>query len=241
MSNAQYHIYGKHASIAALKNPNRNILMVYCTERTLQEHHKLISKFQYKLVGGKELANLTNNATHQDIVIKTTNICYTYLRDIDFSDLNHKIAILDQVTDVHNVGAIIRSAAFFGVATVIVQNDNSPQENGVMAKIASGGLEAINFCRVPNISQAIKHLKEIGFWVVGLDIDGETKIDKKILHGKLAFVLGAEGLGMRKLTKENCDLLYCINGNTEVVDSLNVSNAAAVAFSLMREYLSEET
>lgn len=222
-----YYLYGRHAVDAALNNEKRQIRAVLCTDKTYTDYQQKITKYSHKVVTSAYLDKLLAGAVHQDIALQVLPITEYYLPN-NISD--DKIAILDQVTDPQNIGGIIRSAAAFGINTIIVPERNSPPENGSMAKAASGGLEKINLISVVNISQAIKQLKQQGFWIIGLDSETTQVINQQSLRGKVAMVLGAEGKGMRRLVRENCDLLLKIPQMSGAVQSLNVANAASIAF-----------
>ncbi len=136
--------------------------------------------------------------------------------------------MLDQVTDPHNVGAILRSAAAFDAVAVVVTDKHAPQESGVMAKAASGAMETVPLVTVGNLSQAIEKLKKAGYWTAGFSSHAKQTLAEAKLDGKTALVLGAEGDGMRRLTSERCDFLVKLP-MSDKMESLNVSNAAAVA------------
>lgn len=224
-----YYIYGKHPSIAALNNPKRKIIEIYCSKDFFENYSQIISIHNYKIVNNAYLNDLLpKDSAHQGIIIKTKQISTT-IEAIDLTTQNMRIAILDQVTDPHNVGAIIRSAAAFGIYTVIITKDNSAEENGVLAKTSCGGLEKINLVCVTNIKATIDLLKKYGFWIIGLDSNSKEYISEKILSGKICMVLGSEGSGMRRLTSENCDLLVKIPID-EAMNSINVSSAASIVF-----------
>ena len=171
-------------------------------------------------------ALLPPGAVHQGIALRTSPLPE---RDVaEVCEDATRVVVLDQVTDPHNFGAILRSAAVFGATALITTDRNSPPFGGALAKAASGGLEQVRIARVTNLVRAIDELKELGFEVIGLDGDGESPLPDLKLSPRVALVLGAEGAGLRRLTREHCDLLARLPaaGNMK---SLNVSNAAAVA------------
>ena len=227
-----YYLYGKHASLAALNNTNRKILSVLCTKKVYQNHEKLIGKYPHKIIESNYLDKILGNLTHQDIALKVSPITKFTFDEINLNSPNCKIAILDQISDPHNIGAIIRSAAAFNLSAIIVPNNNFPNENGIIAKVASGGLEKVSILSVTNLVSAINCLKNHGFWVVGFDSEVPQEVKSENLHGKVCMVLGAEGKGIRRLVKENCDLLLKISLPNISIGSLNVSSAAAIIFYL---------
>jgi 23S rRNA (guanosine2251-2'-O)-methyltransferase len=138
------------------------------------------------------------------------------------------LLVLDQVTDPHNVGAILRSAAAFGAIGIVTQDRHSPPESGVVAKAASGALERVRWARVVNLARALDDIGEAGFWRIGLTGDAGAELKDSLGPPRVALVLGAEGAGMRPNTREHCDALARLP-ISDSVESLNVSNAAAVA------------
>ena len=148
--------------------------------------------------------------------------------DIEDVAAEGTVLVLDQLTDPHNVGAILRSAAAFAVKAVVTTARHSPEATGVLAKSASGALDIVPMVTVPNLARALTELKERGFLTVGLDSEGETDLAAATLREPLALVLGAEGRGLRQLTRETCDIRARLD-LPGAIKSLNVSNAAAVA------------
>ncbi|MDP1964228.1 MAG: 23S rRNA (guanosine(2251)-2'-O)-methyltransferase RlmB, partial [Reyranella sp.] len=173
--------------------------------------------------------NLPAGAVHQGIAILVAPLEDPALEDILARCGDTALVLaLDQVTDPHNVGAILRSAAAFGVAGIVVTERNAPADTGVLAKAASGALEVVPLLRAVNLARTLDQLKEAGFWLYGLDERGDVAIGDLDLAGRVCIVLGAEGEGLRRLTSEKCDRLATIPTKVALA-ALNVSNAAAVA------------
>ncbi len=167
-----------------------------------------------------------DGSVHQGIIIETMPLPELGLDYI--TKKGGKIVILDQVTDPQNVGAILRTAAAFNVTAIIIPKDNAPEESSALAKAASGTLEILPIIRVTNLVRSIEDLKKHGYWFIGMDGDTETEIgDIKDLSTNTALVMGAEGKGLRRLTREACDYITKIPISVQV-ESLNVSNAAAI-------------
>ena len=170
-----------------------------------------------------------NDAPHQGVVIEAEPLDEVWLDDLlQGTGERAVLLVLDQVTDPHNVGAILRSAAAFGAVGIVTQDRHSPPESGVVAKAASGALERVPWARVVNLARALEDIAEGGFWRIGLAGDAEVQIKDALGPQRVALVLGAEGAGLRPNTREHCDALACLP-ITDAVESLNVSNAAAVA------------
>jgi 23S rRNA (guanosine2251-2'-O)-methyltransferase len=169
------------------------------------------------------------DAPHQGVVIEVEPLEDVWLDEILGSAADRAILlVLDQVTDPHNVGAILRSAAAFGAIGIVTQDRHSPPESGALAKAASGALETMSWVRTVNLARALEELAEAGFWRIGLTGDADTDLKDALGPNRVALVLGAEGPGLRPNTREHCDALARLP-ITSAVESLNVSNAAAVA------------
>lgn len=216
---SKYWIYGKHAVLSAIKNPKRNIEKILIT----QNAQKDINIPKAQVVHPSEIDKIAKNAVHQGVAALVEPLPEHSLDEID----EGLVLILDQITDPHNIGAILRSSAAFGVKAVIATNKNFPRETGVMAKSASGALDLLPIVKVSNVKNSIDVLKKRGFWVVGLDGSASDTLEKAKGFKNIVLVAGAEGKGLRKLTMENCDLLVKIPINS--VESLNVSNAVAIS------------
>jgi len=224
-----YYIYGKHPVFSAINNPNRQIENILCTQAIFDTNTKLISSKPYKIVNNDVLFKLVENQHHQGIAAKVKPIFSYNIEDIDIKKPKHRIAILDQITDPQNIGSIIRSAAAFEIDAIILPLDNSPNENGTIAKAACGTLELIKIIRVTNLNSCMNYLKKHGFWIIGLTGEAKDYFNDKLISDKIALVLGSEDKGMRRLVQENCDYLAKIPISNKV-ESLNVSNAASIIF-----------
>jgi 23S rRNA (guanosine2251-2'-O)-methyltransferase len=222
-------LYGRHPVLAALANPERRIERILATKDVAERHAKEFAG-RAQILSREELAQrLPAGAVHQGIAVLTAPLEEPQLEDVLARCGEAAMVLaLDQVTDPHNVGAILRSAAAFGVAGVIVTERNAPADTGVLAKSASGALELVPLVRAVNLARALDQLKDAGFWLYGLDENGEAPIGSLDLAGRVCIVLGAEGEGLRRLTLEKCDRLVTIP-TSQALAALNVSNAAAVA------------
>ncbi|WP_215746798.1 23S rRNA (guanosine(2251)-2'-O)-methyltransferase RlmB [Gluconobacter sp. P1C6_b] len=220
-----YWIYGHHAVQAALANPERVIHDFLATREAAASFEKASRKPQ--IVDRERLDRLCErDAVHQGVCLRVEPLETLAIPDI--VERKGPVLVLDQVTDPRNIGAILRSAAAFGAAALLVQDRNAPQESGAMAKAASGALDVVPILREVNLSRALQALQAEDFWVVGLDAGG-TRLDGKSFAGRrVALVLGAEGAGLRRLTRETCDEIASVYMPGDM-ESLNVSNAAAVA------------
>jgi 23S rRNA (guanosine2251-2'-O)-methyltransferase len=170
-----------------------------------------------------------HDAPHQGVVIEVEPLDEIWLDDLLTRAPEQAVMlVLDQVTDPHNVGAILRSAAAFGAVGIVTQDRHSPPESGVVAKAASGALERVPWARVVNLARALEDIAEAGYWRVGLAGDADTLLKDALGPPRVALVLGAEGPGLRPNIRDHCDALARLP-ISDAVESLNVSNAAAVA------------
>ncbi|MCT4575499.1 MAG: 23S rRNA (guanosine(2251)-2'-O)-methyltransferase RlmB [Alphaproteobacteria bacterium] len=228
-------LYGIHAVSCALKNEKRKINRIFATLKGIENLAKFAKVDNYRVVIKKkhEIDDmLPEGAVHQGVVLDCEHLNKVTLEDvINRADEKSVVLILDQVSDPHNIGAIIRSVSAFGADAVIVQEKNSPNITGLVAKIACGGVEEAPMVKVVNLSRSMEKLKENGYWIIGLDERGKCELSSTGLEaGKIAIVLGAEGPGIRDLVLKKCDLLARIPmSHKSKVSSINVSNAAVVA------------
>lgn len=226
-------IYGWHAVEAALKNPQRRIRRILVTpngEKRLQELG-LKLKVTPEVVRPDVIdRELTADAVHQGVLVEADALPVPDLSEIPADGL---VLVLDQITDPHNFGAIMRSAAAFDVSAIVTTARHSPEATGVLAKSASGGLEYVPLVFVQNLARSLTELKSRGFLLVGLAEEGKSDLADLKLKAPLALVMGAEGKGLRQLTRDTCDLLARLDMPGEI-KSLNVSNAAALALYVAR-------
>jgi 23S rRNA (guanosine2251-2'-O)-methyltransferase len=222
-------LWGRHAVSAALDNPDRKVLRAWAT-REAAAYMQFPKEVAVTLAEGPDMGRLVpSDAPHLGVVIEVEPLEDVWLGDM-LADAGERavLLVLDQVTDPHNVGAILRSAAAFGAAGIVTQDRHSPPESGVVAKAASGALERVPWARVVNLARALDEIGEAGFWKIGLAGEAETELKQALGPQRVALVLGAEGAGMRPNTREHCDALARLP-ISDAIESLNVSNAAAVA------------
>ena len=244
-----YFIWGRHAVFAALANPERRIQKIYAEAKSTNEledvvgdldsqrkaelpQAQVIDRARLDAIGG-----LSEKAVHQGIAAAVWPLDPPHfdvfldgvMKMLDQTNQPKvRLLLLDQISDPRNLGAIMRSAQAFGVTGVITTSRNSATENGVVARAASGALDHVPLIRVVNLAHAIEQIRYQGFFIAGLASDGDTEVSSLGRQKHLAIILGAEGSGLRRLSRDHCDVLVRINieNNSE---SLNVSNAAAVA------------
>ena len=177
---------------------------------------------------GEVGALLTEGAVHQGVAMEVSALPATALDAVCHPDATSRLVVLDRVNDPQNLGAVLRVAAAFEASAVIVPDRHAPGESGALAKAASGTLEIVPLVRVPNVAQALERLKQDGYWCIGLDGGAANTIAQSRPAGATALVLGAEGDGLRRLTRERCDALARLP-ISDKVESLNLATAAAVA------------
>lgn len=233
------HLYGLHTVRAALDNPARKIRYMRVTRNALERLEiadPAALPFEARIVEPREIDRITgSDAVHQGVLIEAEPLKPKKLSQLTETNL---VLVLDQVTDPHNVGAILRSAVAFGAGALITTARHSPQESGVLAKAASGALEHIDHIEVRNLAEALGELHGSGFQTIGLDSDGPLVLEDTFSGDKLALVLGAEGKGLRQKTRETVNALARLE-MPGAIKSLNVSNAAAISLYAARRALSK--
>ncbi|MEJ5975580.1 23S rRNA (guanosine(2251)-2'-O)-methyltransferase RlmB [Novosphingobium sp. PS1R-30] len=229
-STGQVRLWGRHAVEAALKNPDRNHHKLWATREGIDSlDGELPANFPVEYAQAADLARLVaRDAPHQGLVLECAPLDDIFLGDILEGDPTRPLLILDQVTDPHNVGAILRSAAAFNACAIVTQDRHAPPESGVVAKSASGALEVVPWIRVVNLARALEEIAEAGYWRIGLAGEAKSSLAEALPAGPVALVLGAEGEGMRQNIAGHCDALARLP-ISEAMESLNVSNAAAIA------------
>jgi len=242
-------LFGLHAVSAALGNPARVCRQLLVTRDGARRMEDILATGSWPDLTVESIekaaidAQLPPGAVHQGILLRADPLAPTALDDVVAGETNGRsiLIALDQVTDPHNVGAILRSAAVFGAAAVIVPARHAPPLTGTLAKAASGAAEVVPLVRAANLARALDQLARQGYWRIGLDAAGDTLLANAQPDAKTVLVLGAEGSGLRRLTAEKCDVLCRLPmaaglADKDAVDSLNVSNAAAVAlYELVRQ------
>lgn len=228
MSDENDIIYGAHPVEEALKNPKRKVVKLTCTLNGAER----LKSFTQPLGITPEIVNpkvldrkVEPDAVHQGMILEAKPLRQPQLGEIAQSGV---VVMLDQVTDPHNVGAILRTCAAFQVTAVVTTARHSAEASGVLFKAASGAYEHVPFVKVTNLARAMEELRDAGFRLVGLDSEAEIALGEVDKTPPLVLVLGAEGKGLRELTRKNCDVVAKLDFSG-AIRSLNVSNAAAVA------------
>ena len=221
-------LYGWHTVTMALANPQRQIRKLTLTENAAKRlaDENIATRVAPEIVRPQEIDRLLSpDAVHQGLLAEADALPSPDIEDLEQDGM---VLVLDQITDPHNVGAILRSAAAFAVKAIVTTARHSPEATGVLAKAASGALELVPMVTVQNLARALTTLNELGFQTVGLDSEGSADLSEVTLREPLALVLGAEGKGLRQLTRETCSVVARLDMPGEI-KSLNVSNAAVLS------------
>jgi 23S rRNA (guanosine2251-2'-O)-methyltransferase len=220
-------LYGWHPVVAALQNPARRVRKFLATENAARRlGDENIKSPPPEIVRPDAIAaRLPADAVHQGLYLEADPLASPTVEELSADGI---VLVLDQITDPHNVGAIFRSAAAFAATAIVTTARHSPEATGVLAKAASGALDLVPLCTVQNLARAMADLKERGFLLIGLDSSGDVDLAALPLRRPMALVLGAEGKGLRQLTRDTCDHVARLD-LPGAIQSLNVSNAAAVA------------
>jgi len=234
---ARAQLYGFHAVAEAWGNAERDIKALYVTEQGMASFETILHRTSFQRPAPHIMdkavleKTLPRDAVHQGLAVVCDDLPEVDIRDfiIRAENTPSRLVMLDQVTDPHNVGAILRSACVFGFDGMIMQRKHAPELNGVLAKTACGAVEHVPVAYETNLSRSIEALQEAGYFVYGLDERGEDLNDIEAFPDKCVLIMGAEGPGLRRLIKENCDQLLRLPTQGPI-SSLNVSNAAAVSF-----------
>jgi 23S rRNA (guanosine2251-2'-O)-methyltransferase len=221
--------WGRHAVAAALANPERKVVRAWVT-REAADSFDFPAGLAVTFADAADLGRLVpRDAPHQGAVIEVERLDDLLLADLlDGAPERRPLLVLDQVTDPHNVGAILRSAAAFDALGLVTQDRHAPPESGALAKAASGALETMPWVRVVNLARALDEISEAGFWRIGLAGEADLALAEALGPSRVALILGAEGEGMRPNTAAHCDALARLPIGDRI-ESLNVSNAAAIA------------
>lgn len=220
-------LYGAHTVTAALTNPDRKKHRLAVTSA---DHGLPAADLDIEHIERHDLEKLLPpGAVHQGAALLVSPLPETDISQVlAATDINSVIVVLDQATDPQNIGAVLRSAAAFSADAVIVPDRHTPDATGALAKAASGALDRVPFIRVSNLARTLKELKAADYWCAGLAADGDQTLAEAKLTGRTVLVLGAEGSGLRRLTRASCDFLVRIPIQGDV-DSLNLSAATAIS------------
>ena len=237
MNKSSFFIVGQHAVIEALKNPKRKVLRVFLTEESKKNIHRkspkknLLNDIKVYFKTKKELDKYSTkeNILHQGYVAEIEHLEKPNLKDFIKEKNNINLVCLDGVTDPRNIGALIRSAASFNIDGIIIKERNYPSESKLMFKAASGAMEHMDIFEVSNINSSLKNLKDKNFWIYGFDGNGKKDFSEIKWEGNNILLFGSEGSGMHQHTSKYADFLVKIDIN-EKIESLNISNSAAIVF-----------
>ncbi len=224
-----YLAYGKHSVEGIISNPKRKVLNIWAADK--YKDNKILSAHKVTWVGRDFFEKkFDQGIPHQGIACEVQPKQQPSFNEFlkNYNEDKGAIVFLDQVTDPHNIGAIIRSAVAFGASAVVVPKNNAPYESAVMLKSASQGFEHIPYITVTNLNRSVEEAKEFGFWAIGLDGYAKQSIKDIPNYDRVSIIMGSEGKGMRSKISENCDILAKLP-ISDKVESLNVSNACAVA------------
>ena len=233
-SNQNFFLWGKHALEAAIINKKRNFIKIYYINEMydwINEKLKNSNRNSEKLneIERKDLDNHALSSPHQGVMAEVEPLTWLHLEDyVEKNTDKMCLVLLDQLTNSQNIGSILRTASAFNVDGVVLTKNNTPVENGLMARAAAGAIETMPLIRVTNLSRSIEYLKKNNFFVIGLEKHGKENISDCVGNPQTALVLGSENLGLRRLTKEKLSTSAKIPIAVQT-ESLNVSNAAAIA------------
>lgn len=229
-------VYGRQVIREILKNNKRKVYKIYFLKnsKNIEDILKLAEskRIQIEFKERKEIKELTRTENNQGVAAEVDDIKKININEFLEKNKNKEkisVCILDEIEDPHNLGAIIRSCEIFGICGIILPSKRTAQVNETVYKASSGAVEYIDIIEVSNINNAIYKLKEAGFWIYGFDITGTEFLENVKFDKKCVLIFGNEGRGLRALVKQNCDFLIKIRQKGKI-DSLNVSNAAAIAF-----------
>ena len=237
MNKSSFFIVGQHAVIEALRNPKRKVLRVFLTEESKKNIHRknpnknILEDVKVYFKSKKELDKYTSKEQlmHNGYVAEIEHLDQPDLKKFIKGKNNLTFVCLDEVTDPRNIGSLIRSAASFNIDGLIIKERHFPHDSKLMYKSASGCMEYVNIFQVSNINSTLKNLRENNFWVYGFDVKGQKDFTDIKWEGNNILLFGSEGFGMKQHTSKYADFLVKININKNV-ESLNISNSAAIVF-----------
>ena len=241
MNKSSFFIVGQHAVIEALKNPERKVLRIFLTEESKKNIHRkspkknLLADIKVYFKTKKELDKYSTkeNLLHQGYVAEIEHFDKPILKDFIKENKDITLVCLDGVTDPRNIGSLIRSASSFNIDGIIIKERNFPSESKLMYKAASGAIEYINIFEVSNVNSTLKNLKDRNFWIYGFDGTGEKNFTDIEWKGNNILLFGSEGSGMHHHTSKYADFLVRIDIDQKI-ESLNISNSAAIVFHHLR-------